>query len=151
MARGNPTDQFFGELAQQYSVDTISRENFGRVPPIRQHGGQPELEKEAFAMKPGDLSGIIASDDNYVILRCTGHTTPVVASLDAEVREELVKDIREKKIRLAMTVEFDRLRAAASVENYLAGTFQSPKQPAVSGSPASRPATSAKPVSAPRR
>ena len=151
MARGNPTDQFFGELAQQYSVDGVSRENFGRVPPIRQYGGRPELEKEAFAMKPGDLSGIIASEDNYVILRCTGHTTPVVANLDAEVREELVKDIREKKIRLAMTVEFDRLREAAQVENYLAGTFQSPRQPAVSGSPSSRPATSAKPVSAPRR
>ena len=151
MARDNPTDQFFGELAQQYSVDGVSRENFGRVPPIRQYGGRPELEKEAFAMKPGDLSGIIASEDNYVILRCTGHTTPVVANLDAEVREELVKDIREKKVRLAMTVEFDRLREAAQVENYLAGTFQSPKQPAVSGSPSSRPATSAKPVSAPRR
>jgi parvulin-like peptidyl-prolyl isomerase len=151
MARGNPTDQFFGELAQQYSVDSISRENFGRVPPIRQYGGQPELEKEAFAMKPGDLSGIIASGDNYVILRCTGLTTPVVANLDAEVREELVKDIREKKIRLAMNVEFDRLRETAQVENYLAGTFQTPKQPAVADASASRPATSAKPVSAPRR
>ena len=126
MARDNPTDQFFGELAQQYSVDAVSRENFGRVPPIRQFGGRPEMEKEAFAMKPGDLSGIIAAEDNYIILRCTGHTTPVVASLDAEVREELVEDIREKKIRLAMAVEFDRMRESAQIENYLAGTFQSP-------------------------
>ncbi len=141
MARANPTDQFFGELAQQYSVDGVSRENFGRVPPIRQFGGQPELEKEAFALKPGDLSGIIASGDSYVILRCTGQTTPVVASLDAEVREELVKDIREKKVRLAMGVEFDRLRETAQVENYLAGTFQSPKQPALTDASAAKPAS----------
>ena len=82
MARDNPTDAFFGDLAHQYSVDSVSRENFGRVPPIRQYGGRPELEKEAFALKPGELSGIIASDENYVILRCTGYTTPVVRSLD---------------------------------------------------------------------
>ncbi|MHB8970482.1 MAG: peptidylprolyl isomerase [Pirellulaceae bacterium] len=150
MARDNSTDQFFGELAQQYSVDAVSRENFGRVPPVRQFGGRPELEKEAFAMKPGDLSGIIASEDSYIILRCTGHTTPVVANLDADVRKELVEDIREKKIRLAMSVEFDRLRESAQIENFLAGTFQSPNQPKASPQPSPRPTISALPASAPR-
>ncbi len=125
-ARGNPTDQFFGDLAHQYSVDPISRENFGRVPPIRRHSGRPELEKEAFSLKPGELSGIIASEDNYVILRCTGYTTPVVKAMDDAVRRELTKDIREKKLRAAMAVEFDRLQQGASIENFLAGTFQAP-------------------------
>jgi parvulin-like peptidyl-prolyl isomerase len=151
MARDNPTDQFFGELAQQYSVDAVSRENLGRVPPVRQFGGRPDMEREAFAMKVGDLSGIIASEDSYIILRCTGHTTPVVANLDAEVRQELVEDIREKKIRLAMSVEFDRLRESAQIENFLAGTFQSPSQQNASTKPASRPTTAALPASAPRR
>ncbi len=128
-ARGNPTDEFFGELAHQYSADPVSRENFGRVPPIRKHSGRPDLEKEAFSLKPGELSGIIASEDSYVILRCTGYTTPVVRSLDNEVRTELVKDIREKKLRIAMAVEFDRLVESAAIENYLAGTFQSPAKP----------------------
>jgi parvulin-like peptidyl-prolyl isomerase len=149
MARDNPTDQFFGELAHQYSVDAVSRENFGRVPPVRQFGGRPELEKEAFGLKPGELSGIVASEDNYIIMRCTGHTTPVVANLDAEVRQELVKDIHEKKIRLAMAVEYDRLRAAAQVENYLAGTFQSPRK--TPAAPAAAAGTAAVPVSGPRR
>lgn len=127
MARGNPTDQFFGELAHEYSVDPVSRENFGRVPPIRRYGGRPELEKEAFSLKPGELSGIIASEDKFVILRCTGYTTPVVGAMDAEVRQELTKDIREKKLRVAMAVEFDRLQQSAAIENYLTGTFQSPE------------------------
>lgn len=151
MARANPTDQFFGELAQQYSTDSVSRENFGRVPPIRQYGGRPELEKEAFALKPGELSSIIASEDSYVILRCTGRTTPVVAKLDDEVRAELTKEIHEKKVRVAMAAEFDRLRESAQVDNYLAGTFQTPKQPKGDAAPAARTGTPAKPVSAPRR
>lgn len=152
MARDNPTDHFFGELAHQYSVDSISRENFGRVPPIRQHGGRPELEREAFKLQPGQLSGIVVSEDNYVILRCTGYTTPVVAQLDDEVREELTKDIQEKKLRLAMAVEFDRLRESAAIENFLTGTFQTPSGGGLSESPPmARPTTTATPVSERRR
>ncbi len=137
-ARGKPTDDFFGQLAHEYSVDPVSRENFGRVPPIRKYSGRPELEKEAFSLKPGELSGIIASEDSYVILRCTGFTTPVVRSLDSEVRAELVKDIREKKIRIAMAVEFDRLVESAAIENYLAGTFQAPAKPSKANTAARR-------------
>lgn len=151
MARNKPTDQFFGELAHEYSVDAISRENFGRVPPIRKYSGRPELEAEAFKMKPGDISGIIAAEDNYIILRCTGHTTPVVATMDDAVKEELVTDIREKKIRLAMSRELDRIRASAHVENYLAGTFQSPSSANVAKEANARASTPAIPASAPRR
>jgi hypothetical protein len=41
------------------------------------------------------------------------------------VRGELTKDIQEKKLRLLMTKEFDRLREVAQVDNFLAGTSQS--------------------------
>ncbi len=145
MARDNPTDQFFGELAHQYSVDSVSRENFGRIPPIRKNSGRPELEREAFALKPGELSGIIAVDDNYIILRCTGYTTPVVQSLDDEVRQELVKDLREKKIRLAMSVEFERLQKSAEIENFLVGTFQSASTGKAGGRTSARPVASNQP------
>jgi parvulin-like peptidyl-prolyl isomerase len=151
MARNKPTDQFFGELAHEYSVDAISRENFGRVPPIRQYSGRPDLEKEAFAMKPGDLSGIIAAEDSYIILRCTGFTTPVVAAMDEAVKEELVADIREKKVRLAMSVELERIRQASHIENYLAGTFQSPTASDPAKEANARASTPAIPASAPRR
>jgi parvulin-like peptidyl-prolyl isomerase len=151
MARDNPAEDFFGELAHQYSVDAVSRENFGRVPPIRQYGGRPELEKEAFALQPGQLSGIIVSEDTYVILRCTGYTTPVVGQMDEEVREELTKDIREKKLRVAMAVEFDRLRQSAAIENYLTGAFQSPGSEPLTGGIPARAAASATPVGGRRR
>ncbi len=124
MARGNPTDQFFGELAHQYSVDAISRENFGKIPPIRQYGGRPQIEEVAFKMQPGELSGIIVSGENFIILRCQGRTTPIVREMDSEVRQELVKDIQEKKLRAAMTVQFDRLQESAQIDNFLTKTSQ---------------------------
>ena len=71
--------------------------------------------------------------------------------MDEAVRQELLTDIREKKIRLAMSVELDRIRAAAHVENYLAGTFQSPEAAGVAKEATARPSTPAIPASAPRR
>jgi len=126
MARNNPTDQFFGELANQYSIEPSSRSNFGQVPPLRRHSGQPVLEKEAFRLKQGELSGIIAMGDKYIILRCLGRTQPIVKEFDA-VKDELYRDIQEKKLRLAMAKEFDRLKDSSQIDNFLAGTSQAGK------------------------
>ena len=48
-----------------------------RCRPSASYGGQPVLEEEAFALKPGDLSGVIQLDDKYVILFCEGYTKPI--------------------------------------------------------------------------
>ena len=81
------------------------------------------LEKEAFGLNPGELSGVLAVGDKFVLLRCLGLTKPVVTDMSA-VRDELAKDIREKKIRLAMNDEFDRIKKSAQIDNFLAKTTQ---------------------------
>lgn len=146
LARTNSTDKFFGELANQYSIEPVSRANFGQVPPIRLHGGQPLLEKEAFSLKPGEVSGVIAAGDKFVVLRCLGRTKPVVEDMQV-VRGELVKDLREKKLRIAMAEEFDRIKSAAQIDNFLEGTVQVGR-----GNVAKKPAqrTNVRPASAKR-
>ena len=129
MARNNPSEQFFGDLANQYSVEPVSRSNLGKVPPIRRYGGQPVVEEEAFRLKPGEVSGIIAVGDRYIILKCLGRTQPVVQDF-ASVEKELRKDIQEKKLRLAMADEFDRLKEAAKIDNLFAGKSQPGERPA---------------------
>lgn len=126
MARGNNTESFFGELAHQYSVDPTSRAMYGQIPPIARYAGQPKLEEEAFKLRPGELSGLIHAGDQIVILRCRGRTTPEVQDFNA-VRDELYKDILEKKLRLAMAKLFDHLKETAQIDNFLAGTSQSGK------------------------
>jgi parvulin-like peptidyl-prolyl isomerase len=124
LARNNNTEAFFSELAQQYSVEPSSRSNGGKVPPIRRYGGSPVIEDEAFRLKPGDISGIVAVEGQFIVLRCQGRTRPVQSDFNA-VKTELSKDIHEKKLRLLMTKEFDRLRQVAQVDNFLAGSSQS--------------------------
>ena len=124
LARNNNTEPFFTELAQQYSIEPSSRSNGGKVPPIRRFGGSPLIEDEAFKLKQNEISGIVAVEGQFIILRCLGRTRPVQTSFN-EVRAELTKDIQEKKLRMQMTKEFDRLRETSQVDNFLAGTSQS--------------------------
>lgn len=123
MARDNPSEEFFGELAAQYSVEPVSKANFGRVPPIRRYSGNELVENEAFRLKPGELSGIVAVGDKFIIMKCLGRTEPVVTDL-SEVREELTKEIQQQKLRVAMNAEFERLRQAAKIQVYLTGVVK---------------------------
>jgi len=118
MARDNPTDEFFGQLAEQYSIEPVSSSNRGKVPPIRKYGGQPAIEREVFGLKAGDLSGIVATGDKYIILRCQGLTKPIVSDM-AAVQSELARDIREKKMAVAMAEKFDDLKSGAEIDNFL--------------------------------
>jgi parvulin-like peptidyl-prolyl isomerase len=125
LARENPTLDMFGELAEKYSVDPASRALRGEVPPIQRHGGQPALEREAFSLKPGELSGVLQVADRFLVLFCEGFTQPADVKF-AEVRDELFDDIFDKKQRIEMARHFSHLREAATIDNFLAGTSQSP-------------------------
>ncbi|MBI1246921.1 peptidylprolyl isomerase [bacterium] len=126
MARRNPTEQFFGELARQYSIEPVSKNNDGQVPPIRQYGGQPTIEDEAFRLQAGEISGIVAAGNQFIILYSLGRTKPLISSID-DVRDELIKELHEKKLRLAMADEFEKLRDNAQIDNFLANTTQAGK------------------------
>ena len=131
LARQQPTAERIGDLAEQYSVDPTSKALRGEVPPIQRFGGQPALEREAFGLKPGELSGVIQIADRFMVLFCEGFTEPVEVTF-AEVRDELYRDILEKKQRIEMARYFRHLRQSAAIDNFLEGTSQSPvaaKQP----------------------
>jgi parvulin-like peptidyl-prolyl isomerase len=123
LARNNNTEAFFAELAKQYSIEPSSRSNNGKVPPIRRYSGSPVIEEAAFKLKTGDISGILAVDGQFIVMRCLGRTKPVETDFNA-VRAELLKDIQEKKLRQQMTKEFDRLRQVSQVDNFLVGSSQ---------------------------
>lgn len=119
----NPTAEFFGKLANQYSIEPASRNNYGEVPPIQKHGRTPELEKEAFSLQTGEISKVTQVGEYWITMFCLGRTAPVVTDFDA-VKDELHKNILEKKLHLAMTEAFRSLRQEAQIDNFLAGTSQ---------------------------
>src|SRR5262245_44238844 len=109
-ARANPTVDFFGKLAEQYSTEPYSKSNQGHVPPLHQYGGQPELQEEVFnRMKPGEISSIVQVGEKYIILYLESFTKPQQISKE-EVRALIYEDIHEKKCRAAMSREFDKIK-----------------------------------------
>lgn len=122
-ARNDLTEKHFGELAFQFSVEPASRANYGLVPPIQMHGGRPTLEEAAFRLKAGELSEIVQVGQNWIIMYCLGRTTPVVTEFDA-VKDELYKDIFNKKLETGMAVRFNELREQSQIDNFITGTSQ---------------------------
>ena len=124
-ARVNQAMSYFGDLAEEYSIEPTSKALRGEVPPIRKFGGQPQLEEVAYKMQPNELSGIIQVGDKLVILKCEGRTKPNEIEYEA-VANILKQDIYEKKLRMAMSKRYEQIQRYARVDNYLAGTTQAP-------------------------
>lgn len=115
----------FGKLARQHSEDAGSRPLDGVVPPIRRHGPKESkaLEEAAFKLKPGEISGVINVENQWIILMCDGFTDQVVQNM-ADVQEVLEKDLREEKQQKSVAEVFKKLREHTRVDNYLRGTAE---------------------------
>ncbi|MBI1900316.1 MAG: peptidylprolyl isomerase [Planctomycetia bacterium] len=124
--RAKPNEVYFGQLAKQYSVEAQSSTLMGEVPPIQKHGGRPLLEREAFALKPGEISGIIQVDDKFIILYLRGFTKPANVRFE-EVRDEIYKDLYEKKLRVEMAKAYDDMMSQARYDNFLSNEHHAPK------------------------
>ena len=138
LARDKRTVEFFGQLAEQYSIEPGSRALQGKVPPIQRHGGQPILEKEAFSLQPGEISGIISVNDKFVILFCEGFTDPTKVRFE-EVKDDLYEDLRDKKLRVAINQHFDKLMESATFDNYITGESHKPRKEGSDIQPAGGP------------
>ncbi len=61
----------FEELAQQYSVDSLSGAKGGDLGKFGRGDLRPDLEKEIFNLKIGEISGIIKTELGYHIIKRT--------------------------------------------------------------------------------
>lgn len=118
----------FEKLAQKYSIDPNSRALGGQVPPIPRYTGNEELEKAAFKLKEGELSGIVQlGTGRYVILKCEGRTEPVVTDIE-EVRDSLYDQLKETKTQEAVGKVFEQIKKQTKVDNYLTGMVSGPER-----------------------
>ena len=70
---------------------------------------------------------MIQVGDKFILLRCEGFTEPADVKF-ADVRDEIYKDLYEKKLYLKMAECFENLQDSATIHNYLAGTSHAPKE-----------------------
>ena len=123
MATANPTEEFFGQLANQYSIEPMSKNNFGHIPPVQKYSGRPTMEREAFSLQPGEISKVIQLGDYWTFLYCRGLTQPKVADIE-DVREFILKDVTTRKMFVQMENARQKMFKEAQIDNYLTGTSQ---------------------------
>jgi foldase protein PrsA len=119
--------QNFGKIAREKSIDPTSKSLDGQIQPIRRFAGNDNLEREAFKLKEGEISGIIDVSapemPRYVILLCEGHTVPIVKTIDDDgIRTQVFNQLTEEKTQVAVAKVFERLKKEAQVDNFLTNT-----------------------------
>ncbi|WP_437187301.1 peptidylprolyl isomerase [Planctomicrobium sp. SH668] len=120
--KANPDD--FDRLAREYSADPNSRPLGGTIPPIRRHGGDKQIEDQAFKMHIGEISPVIQLpnvENRYVILKCEGFTEPVVTDIK-EVWSDLYAQLTEEKIQTSVAKVYEDIKSRARVDNFLTNT-----------------------------
>jgi parvulin-like peptidyl-prolyl isomerase len=86
----------------------------GKLKPIPRHAMDPELEKRAFELQPGQVSTLLNTPEGIVVLRCDKRIPPDASVSLESVKDNLVKEVRAAKVQSEMAALFQRLRHQAS-------------------------------------
>jgi len=102
----------FAELARQYSEDPGSAPNGGDLGFFGRGQMVPAFENAAFAMKPGEVSGIVESDFGYHIIKTLEKKS---LTLD-EIKPKMGDFLSDRKVAMAMEQRLKTLRDQAKIE-----------------------------------
>jgi len=137
-AKAIEAPETFGELARKHSIDEGSKSLDGVIPPISMYGSPEteELERKAFALKDGEISGIVQLPfpgmRRYVILKREGLTDAASTRLE-EVRPLIEEELREQKVQEGVAKVFMQIRDRTVIHNYQTDTVTDPRAVAGKG------------------
>lgn len=104
----------FAELAKENSDDG-SKAQGGDLGWISKGATVPPFDAAAFALKPGETSGVVESQFGYHIIRSKEHRAGGKAPF-AEAKEQITGYLKEQALREALLKHVNDLRAKAKVE-----------------------------------
>ncbi len=114
----------FDRKARSQPSPTLAQ-NAGKLPPFGRFSlGDDNLEREAFRLQPGEVSPLVGTPQGLVVLKCDKRIPPDDKVKMEQVREQLIKETREKKMQIEMHLAFNELRKRAEPQLLLQGTGQ---------------------------
>ena len=105
----------FAALVRERSIDGVSRERDGRMDPLPDRGA---LGKAAFQLKPGEISGILKTDDGYHLLRLE-RIQPGADVTFEQVRESLDAELKRQRARRRVPELLQELLRKAEIKRML--------------------------------
>jgi peptidyl-prolyl cis-trans isomerase SurA len=114
----------FAQVAMDYSEDPASAGSggdLGYVPESSLSQSDPALKKAVMALKPGQISTVIALRDSYRILKLVSKEMPGQRDLnDPAVQQSIRDNLRNRKEQLLRAAYLATARNNAKITNYLA-------------------------------
>jgi len=107
----------FGKLAQAHSEGSNNKEQQGDWGWIERDTLRKELSDAAFALKPGQHSGIIETDDGFYLLRVEEFKAAHVRPL-SEVRNDVERKLQGEERQRRQQAWIDKLKAKAFIRIY---------------------------------
>ena len=108
----------FATLARQSSEDPGSARNGGDLGAFGRGQMVPAFEQAAFALKPGEVSGVVETPFGFHIIKVT-ERIPAHKLAFAEVKERLKQEMVQQKRQRAQQSYLNSLRAKAKIETFL--------------------------------
>jgi RNA polymerase sigma factor (sigma-70 family) len=111
LVREEPAE--FDRLAGRQSTPSLAASS-GRMPPFGRHRtGNPELEREVFRLRPGEISELVETPEGFVVLKCLRRLPADTSKSFAEVRDSLEREVRDRLLQKEIVRAFDELRKEA--------------------------------------
>jgi len=109
----------FDRVARSQASPTLAAVG-GKIEPIGKHtAGNPELEKAAFSLQPGELSQLIETPEGFVVLKCVRRIPPQVEMKLEDAREKLAKEAFDRKLQQEIPKCFQELHDKAHPQLFL--------------------------------
>lgn len=108
----------FAAIAKEKSIDPGSKDQGGDLDFFSKGMMEEPFEKAAFALKVGELSGIVESSNGFHIIKVTDHKDAVTPTLDQkkdEIHEKLVTD----QISTLSSSWMQEKTSAANIQTFL--------------------------------
>lgn len=106
-------DEFKNFASQQFITQLAAKG--GEAPPIHMHFPEPELEREAFALQPGQVSRLMQmKDGSHVILKCDKHVPADATKRLQDERDQITRELAEVKLAQKIPEVFNELKKQAN-------------------------------------
>jgi len=128
-------ENFFDEAARKQSTPELAA-GAGKIKPFTRYSLDEAIEKEAFRLRPGQVSQLIQLPQGVAIFKCD-RRLPADTSVSLEaVRERLLSEIREKKLEIEIAKTLHTLREQIKPQLLLKPLEKAPSGPLPSPSSA---------------
>jgi peptidyl-prolyl cis-trans isomerase C len=107
----------FAKLASDYSEDPGSKTRGGDLGTFPRKTMVEEFEKAAFALKPGEVSGVVETQFGYHIIKVDGKKNPEAPAFDS-IKEQVKIKATQVAVQDKLAAFLTKARSAAQVEVY---------------------------------